>query len=122
MSTLKALIVSASLAASTSVVAAPNHLTDVQYMQASRCRALIASPALGKGDTTVIDGLLKSEARGRMGYVYERADEMQHDAARIARDASAERKVSLIAERNGVCEAFNGGTSTAAAAHLVGSD
>jgi hypothetical protein len=110
------LIIVATLAASTSALASPSHLTDVQYMQAARCRALIAAPALGGGDTSQIDALLKRESSGRLGYVYDKANEMQRDAARTARDASSERKASLISERDGVCEAFNGAATTAAAA------
>ncbi|MHB8529567.1 MAG: hypothetical protein ACYC8V_08680 [Caulobacteraceae bacterium] len=104
---LKPLIIVASLAVSTSALAAPTHLTDAQYMEAARCRALIASSALGKGDTHVIDALMKREGAGRIGMVYDRADEMGRDAARLARDANGAQKASLVAERDGACLAFN---------------
>jgi hypothetical protein len=113
MRTLQGLDVIGALVASTAAVAAPSHLTDVQYMQAARCRALIASPALGKGDTTNIDALLKSEGASRLDFVYDKASEMQRDAARVARDASPQSKASLIAERDGPCVAFTGVRPTA---------
>src|SRR3974390_135812 len=61
MSIFKGFLGVAALAVTTPAMAASTHLTDVQFMQASRCAALIASPSLGKEDATSIDALLKSE-------------------------------------------------------------
>jgi hypothetical protein len=71
-----------------------------------RCRALIASPALGGSDTGAIDAVLKAEGRSRVSAVYDRVDEVQSDAAREARRATGDRKASLIAERDGACQVY----------------
>ena len=114
---IRSFIVIASLAASTAMAAPQAQLSDVQYLAAARCRALIASPALGKGDTHAIDGVLKAQNRGRPAYIYDKGQDMQQDAASQARHASPTQKTALIAERDGVCQAFNGAeTMTAGAA------
>src|SRR5665213_2149938 len=105
---LKTLIVVASLAVSTAAIAAPAHLTDSQYLTAVRCQALIASPALGRGDTDAVDTLIKAERQGRDPAVFDRADEMRADAVRQAGHAGPTEKAQLIAERAGVCQAYGG--------------
>jgi hypothetical protein len=110
MLTLRHTVILTALAVSTTAAAQPSHLSDVQYMQAARCRALIASPALGKEDTSRIDALLKAEGSGRVTYIADKADDMQRDAARMASGASPERKATLIAERDGTCAAYNSST------------
>lgn len=121
---LKGFIVIASLVASTATVAAPAHLTDGQYLAAARCRALIASPALGKGDTSAMDALLKSEAPGRVSLITDRAEEVQRDTRRAVGHADAYAKAKLIAERDGACRAFAGAgmTSAAVAAPATGAN
>ncbi len=103
----KTLIVVAALVASSPVLARSERLTDVQYLQAARCQALISSSALGKGDSHVIDALMKQQSVGRMEAILDRADDMRSDASRIARSSSAMEKAALTAERDGVCTAFN---------------
>ncbi len=111
---IKQLIVVASLAAASATIAsaAPTRLNDAQYVAAARCQALISSPVLGKGDTSVIDAVLKSEGRDRTEIVYDRADEARADAAREARHAGAAARAELTAERDGVCQAWNGGAGS----------
>ena len=108
----RSLIVVASLAISTPVLASSNHLTDVQYLQAARCQALFTSPALGKSDSHVIDALVKKESVGRLSAIDDRADDMKSDAARAARSGSATEKAALIAERDGVCTAYNSASAS----------
>jgi hypothetical protein len=112
MHTLRDFVVVAALAVSTAAAAAPSHLTDMQYIEAARCQALIASPALGKGDTSTIDALVKSEGRSRIDYVSNKADETRREAARLASQASPERRATLMAERDGACAAFSGEHAT----------
>lgn len=119
---LKSFIVIASLAASTAAVAAPGHLTDGQYLAAARCRALIASPALGKGDTTAIDAVLRRQAAGRMSFVAEKADQVQLDAARAVGHADADAKAKLMAERDGACRVYAGASSGAAGGPSTGAN
>jgi hypothetical protein len=102
------------IAFSGGALAAPAHLTDVQFMTASRCAALIASPALGGGDVSAINALLKDQERGRMQYIADKADQLRSDAERESRHADAAHKAKLIAERDGVCQTFNrGGVNSA---------
>ncbi len=124
MPTLGHIVIIAALAVSTTAAAQPTtpKLTDVQYMEAARCRALIASPSLGKEDTTSIDALLKSQGASRTTYVYDKAGEMQSDAARQASGASPERKANLIAERDGTCAAFTGSTVATTAKGSAGAN
>ncbi len=122
---LKTLIAAGALAAALAPMAwaAPAHLTDGQYLAAVRCRALIASPTLGKGDTHALDGLLERESLGRVPAVADRADETRADATRDANHAGVQEKAQLVAERDGACQAFAGGTTTtAAAAQPTGAD
>jgi hypothetical protein len=111
---LPPILLVAGLAVAGTASAAPTHLTDVQYMQAARCRALIAAPALGGGDTHRIDDLLKQEGVGREAFIADKADEMQREVARLAKGASSERRASLTSERDGVCQAYNGANTAAA--------
>ena len=120
---LKTLIVAASLAAAIApgaiATAAPAHLTDSQYLTAVRCQALIASPTLGKGDTGAVDALIKAQASGREGAVFDRAAEVRSDAVRQAGHAGPSQKAQLIAERAGVCRAFGDDAVNTAAAQIA---
>ncbi len=115
MSMLKTLIVLAALGVSGAAMAAPSHISDVQYLQLNRCRALIASPELGGGDTQAIDAALKTEGRGRVDYIYDRGQQVQIDAARAAHRAGGDSRAQLIAERDGTCQALVGSVTAAAA-------
>ena len=110
------------IAFSGGAMAAPTHLTDVQFMTASRCAALIASPALGGGDASAINAVIKEQERGRMEYIYEKAGQLRSDAEREARRADDSRKAKLIAERDGVCQTFfRSGTNSASVGAAPGS-
>ncbi len=115
MSLLKNLIVLAALGTSSVAMAAPSHISDTQYLQLNRCRALMASPELGGGDTRAIDVALKTEGRGRINYIYDRGQQVQTDAARAAHRAGGDSRARLIAERDGTCQALVGSVTTAAA-------
>ena len=115
MEMLKGFIIVATLAASSVALAAPAHLSDTQYLSAVRCRALIASPALGKGDTSAVDAMLKAEGGARNPALFDRAEQVHDDATRAANRAGPDERGRLIAERSGVCQAFgDSGTTTAA--------
>lgn len=107
---LKVMIITASLAVSTAALAAPARLTDVQFMQLARCRALVASSQLGGGDVAAFDAAFKAQRGSRDNFIYERADQLADDAARDARRAGPDKRNHLIAERDGVCQALIGGT------------
>ena len=115
MSMLKAFVVIASIATSSVALASPAHLSDAQYVSAARCGGLIGSPALGRGDTSAIDAVLKSEGRSRMPIVADKADEARRDAVREAAHAGVQGRAALAAERDGVCQAWNrAGVTTSA--------
>jgi hypothetical protein len=105
---LKSIIVIASLAASSAVFAAPSRLTDSQFLEATRCRVLIASPALGAGDTKPIDATVQAEGRGRIAEVEDRADSVRDATLASVRHADSDGKAKLMAERNGVCQVLAG--------------
>ncbi len=116
MSTLKSMmIIGAGLAAAAgSVSAATPRVSDVTYIQAERCAALISSPALGRHDTSGIDRFLKDQDRGRVEAAYERGQEARETAAREARTAGVYAKTQLIAERDGVCQSYAAGPAIVA--------
>ena len=105
---LKSVIVIAALAAGAPAFASSTHLTDVQYMQAARCEALMSSSALGGGDKSAIQALIKHESVGRNPAALDQADEMRADAARAASHAGPYQRAALVAERDGVCAALVG--------------
>lgn len=103
---LKTLTILAAVAAAGSTVAAPARFTDAQYIQASRCAALIGAANLGGGDTAAIDSVIRSQRGGRVEFIFDRADSARTEAEREARHAGADRKARLIAERDGVCQSY----------------
>jgi len=98
-------------AADAAVAASGEHLTDVQYIQANRCRGLAAG--LGMGDTATLDSLIKTEGRSRFDTIYERGQEAQVRARREA--SSQDAKDRLNAELNGACMAYLSGAKNAVA-------
>ncbi|MDQ2861029.1 MAG: hypothetical protein M3T55_09965 [Pseudomonadota bacterium] len=117
---LKTLVVAASLAACSAAPlaawAAPAHLNDSQYLAAVRCQALVASRALGKGDTAALDAMLKSQTAGRPSGLQDRAEGVRAAAVLQAGHAGPTEKAELVAERDGVCQALTGAPTTTASA------
>jgi hypothetical protein len=106
MSMLKALIIVAPLVLSTAAIAAPDHLTDAQYIAAARCQALMASSALGAVDMHAVNAVMTSEGATRSPAVADRADQARAQADRAARHAGPDTKATLIAERDGACHSL----------------
>jgi hypothetical protein len=119
MSILKALIIAAPLALSTAAMAAPDLLTDSQYIAASRCQALMASSYLGREDTKDIDAAMRVQGARRLPAVADRAEDARAQADSAARHAGPYSKAALIAERDGPCQTLlaHGATSAAVDAH-----
>ena len=101
-------VIALTCAVATTASARANHLSDVEYLQAARCSGLAASEALGAMDTASIDAMLKTESRGRVGYIVDKAGQAKADAKRTANRAKAERKAALLAERAGACARYFG--------------
>jgi hypothetical protein len=118
MSIFKTCLIAASLSAVALAGAASAHpqLSDAQYLSAARCQALMSSSALGKVDTSMIDGVLKTQANYRTPAVTDRADEVRQDTLRAAAHAGPNGKAALIAERDGACATMTHDVSIAAMA------
>lgn len=101
---IAAIVVAGSLAG-----AAHASASDVQYMQAARCRGLAASENLGKLDTAAIDAFLREEGAGRALDVKTSAIHKMNGAAKDAAAADGAKKAKLLAEREGVCATYLGG-------------
>jgi hypothetical protein len=108
-----AVIVLATLSlAAADVAVASEHLSDVDFLKANRCRGLAAG--LGVGDTASLDALIKSEGRTRAEPIAERA---QDEFARGKREASkTDNKDRSNAELSGPCMALMSGGKDAATA------
>lgn len=106
---ITALIVTLAAAAATTATAQPSaRLSDVDFMQAARCRGLAGSEALGAMDTKAIDAMLKEQGHGRAAFITGKADELRDNAVRSAKRAGGYTKEKLVAERDGVCKRFLG--------------
>jgi hypothetical protein len=91
--------------------AAADHLTDMDYLKANRCRGI--AEGLGAGDTAGLDALIKTESRTRPEAIYERG---QAEVARGKRDASSrDMRERLSDELNGSCMAYLGAGHDASA-------
>jgi hypothetical protein len=63
--------------------------------------------------------LVKSQTGGRVGYIYDRADQARDDAQREANRGGSQGP-RLVAERDGVCHGFIGsGASEASGPHAA---
>jgi hypothetical protein len=111
--TIAGLIALAAAAAAPALAAQPTHLSDVQFVEANRCLGLMTSKSLETQDASAMAQLVKTQSTGRIGYVYDRADQARDDAQRQANHAGTE-NARLIAERDGVCRSFIGSGSTEA--------
>jgi hypothetical protein len=100
---------SLAIAGQASVAAASDHLTDVDYLKANRCRGL--AEGFGVSSVSSLDSLIKTEGRTRQDTVYAKG---QEEAARGKRDAAkTDGKERYEAELNGYCTAFLGARDTA---------
>ena len=83
-------------------------MSDQDYLQASRCAALVASHELTGGpvETAVIEAKLRAERYNRPSVVTDMGDQARQRANREARHGSDEGKQRLVAERDGVCQAY----------------
>jgi hypothetical protein len=111
MKTAAVLLAALGLAVAGAAVAS-DHLTDVDYLKANRCRGL--AEGLGVGDTANLDAMIKAEGRSRVETIYDRG---QEELARGKRDASkSDLKERVSAELNGPCMTYLGGAKNTASA------
>jgi|GEM_PF-807010 len=109
MSIFKSCLIAATLSSAALAGAASAHpqLSDAQYLAAARCQALMSSPALGKVDTAMIDGVLGAQSPFKIPAITARADGIRADTARVASHAGYYGKAALIGERDGSCAALS---------------
>jgi len=92
--------------AASSAAAAPDRMSDAQFIAANRCLGLMQSKALATPDALTLASLLKAEGGSRLGIVLEQADEARDDAERLASRAGDEARARLVRERDGPCQAY----------------
>lgn len=106
---MKTLIIATVAAASLASAAHAGSVTNLQFLEAARCRGLAASDNLGKLDTTALDAFLRNEGVARDLDVRISAQKKLQAAGKEADGADSEKKAKLLAEREGVCAAYMGG-------------
>ena len=104
---MKTILIStlAAMSLAGAVQAAPA-VSDIQVLQAARCRGLAASEGLGKLDTTAIDAFLKVQTQSRELAVRVSAANKIAAATAQGDKASGAKKDKLLAERDGACAAW----------------
>lgn len=107
---MKKIIVAAIVVSALAGVAQASAATsNLQLLQAARCRGLAASETLGKIDTTSIDAFLKQESSARELAVRTSMVNKMAGAQKEGDKAEGAKKDKLLAERSGACSAWLGG-------------
>jgi hypothetical protein len=91
--------------------AASGHVTDVDYLKASRCKGLATVTG---ADTAGLDAFIKSERGARQSVVLRMADEQVERGKHDAGNANLKDKVT--AELAGACAAYSGPAKASLAA------
>ena len=106
--------IAAMLAAAPAIAVSSARFSDVEFIEANRCLALMTSKALGTADAAALERRLNEDAGGRPSFIFEKADEARDDAARQASRARGDVRAKLVTERDGVCRSLLPGTTVAA--------
>jgi hypothetical protein len=94
-------------------------VSNLDFLQAARCRGLAASEGLGKVDTANIDAFLKQETGNRELPIRVSANNKIAGAQKEGDKAEGAKKEKLLAERSGVCSAFLNGAATGTAVNTA---
>lgn len=105
---MKTLIIATVAVASLASAAHAGSITNLQFLEAARCRGLAGSENLGKLDTAALDTLLRTEAGTRDLASLNSAQNKLKAAAKEADAADGEKKTKLLAEREKACGAYMG--------------
>jgi len=100
---MKMLIIAAVAVSTLASAAQAASTTNLQYLQAARCRGLAASEGLGKLDTAAIDGFLRTEGSARDLAVRTSAINKMTSALNEANKADGAKKEKLLSERESQC-------------------
>ena len=103
---MKTLIIATVAVASFASAAHAGSVTNLQFLEAARCRGLAGSENLGKLDTASLDVFLRTEAGTRDPAALNSAQNKLKAAAKEADAADGEKKVKLLAERDKACGAY----------------
>jgi hypothetical protein len=106
-----AVIAVATAVLSAGAAQASERVSDVDYLQANRCRGL-AARIDGVVDPAALDAFVKAARGARSAYIVERGDAEFDRARREAR--SEDRRARLTAELTGPCQAYLGRASNIA--------
>src|SRR5579872_3474540 len=79
--------IAAVLTAAPALAASSTRLSDVEFIEASRCLALMKSKTLGEADAATLQRRLGADAGGHPSFIYDKAEEARDDAARQASQA-----------------------------------
>ena len=109
------LIAVAASASAVAASAAPQRLSDVQYVEASRCVGLMSSASLGPPEGADLRAYVERQGWTREPAAEDAAEQARDDARSAAARASGYTRTQLLAERNGVCRSFTAATTAAAA-------
>ena len=106
---MKTLIIATVAFASLAGVAHAGSVSNLQFLEAARCRGLASSENLGKLDTASLDAFLRTEGSARDLAVRTSARNKIEAARKEADSADGEKKAKLLAERDGNCGAYIAG-------------
>ena len=81
-------------------------VSNLELLQAARCRGLAGSETLGKMDTAKVDAMLKSESSARDLAVRTSMVNKMTSALKEANAADGAKKEKLLAERSSSCAAW----------------
>jgi len=100
------IIAAAAVSALSGAAQAASNMTDIQFLQAARCRGLAASEGLGRLDTAAIDQLLRTEGQARELGIRASATNKINAATTQGDKAQGAKKEKLLAEREQACAAW----------------
>lgn len=106
---MKTLIIATVAIASLASAAHAGSVSNLQFLEAARCRGLAGSENLGKLDTAALDTFLRTEGSARDLAVLTSAQNKIQSAQKEADGADSEKKAKLIAEREGRCATYIAG-------------
>jgi uncharacterized protein YfiM (DUF2279 family) len=93
-------------AAAASNAAAPERLSDAQFIAANRCLGLMQSKALATPDGRTLASIIKAQGWSRPAIILDQADEVRDDAQRLGNHPGDEARSRLVRERDGACQAY----------------
>ena len=105
---MKSLIIAA-VAFGSLAGAAQAGVSNLNYLEAARCRGLASSENLGKLDTAALDEFLRTEGASRELAVRVSAKNKIDSARKEADGAEGEKKAKLLAHRESDCGAYLAG-------------